>query len=160
MKQYLTFFLIWISCGSYSQKIDPMYLKAYQFIGVIYKEQFNVSPVIKYIGISPFNSQLNRIDSSLISEEMQDPKLYYQKNYFEPFFNNCIDSVFKNIKEYNMYLLFSKSNKNHLLVELRKGRYSDSNFKQPYFGTADKFLLFFDTQGNIVKHLRETIKYN
>ncbi len=160
MKQYLTFFLIYFSCGCYSQNVDPIYLKAYKYIGVIYKEQFNVSPVIKYIGISPFNSQFYSIDSNFISEEMRDPKLFYQKNYFEPFLNSSIDSAFKNVKEYNMYLVFSKSNNNHLLVEIRKGMYSDNNLKQPYFGTADKFLLFFDDNGNIVKHLKETIRYN
>lgn len=144
----------------YAQEIDIKYTKVYHFLDSIKKQEFNVSPIIKYISTSPFNNQPRVTSCNLVPADIKDTKLFYSKYYFQPYTNPDFDSVFSNKRNYSLHLLFSKPVENILLAELRKGSYNLRNLNKPYFGTAEKYLFIFNDQNEIIKFFKDEIKYN
>jgi hypothetical protein len=119
----------------------------------------NVCPIISYLGISPFDNKDIASDPSILLE-MRDRRLFYKKYYFEPFIDLTIDSLFRNNKKYDRYVIFSKPVRNTLLLEVRNGHYNLRNIRQPYFGSAEKYLFVFDDKNNVINCFKDTISYN
>jgi len=147
----------------YSQDVDRKYIEVYNYFKGIkqgIEGSVNVSPVIRYISIGTFLNGLDNLGDEIIAAELKDKDTFYKKNYFDPFINKSIDTIFSNAKTYNTYLLFSKPVGNILLVEVRNGHYNLKNLKTPYFGTAMKYLFIFNNQNKIAQVLKDTVVYN
>lgn len=165
MKYLLSFFLFFPFSINvlYSQDVDRKYIEVYNYFKGMKQGidgSVNVSPIIRYISIGTFLNKLDSLGSEIIAAELKDKDLFYKKNYFDPFINRSIDTIFSNTKTYNTYLLFSKPVENILLVEVRNGHYNLKNPKTPYFGTAMKYLFIFNQQNKIAQVLKDTVVYN
>jgi hypothetical protein len=158
LKLILIFIILFSQLNA--QDIDEKYVGVYHYLDSLHQKEFNVSPVIKYIGTSPFNSQPQIINCATVPKDIKDSKLFYRKYYFQPYIHKDFDSAFNNKKNYNYYLLFSKPVQNTLFVELRKGTYNLKNLNKPYFGSADKYIFIFNEENEIIKSFKETIIYN
>lgn len=144
-----------IGIFSYGQDLDKKYIKAIEYLqstkdGV----RFNVSPVIRKMGIDAFQSQvkLKYNFDSLFS-------IYRSGLAYRPYFVQTIGDYFKIDSSVNQYISFSKSKGNSLVFELRKGNFKTMN-SSIYFGESTGYLLIFDSKNEIIDSFKVCIHYN
>ena len=114
----------------------------------------NISPIIKYIDISPF-------ERDIIEFKGADSIIHFVNPYFKPFFDSNLVRIINNDVKGDKFLIFSKPINQTLTVLLFEGDYDSIAIKNvPYFGVVREYLFFFNANHKIQKVFSVLIDVN
>lgn len=140
-----------VEINEYIKKIYPKITKKKdRFV------EFKISNRVDFLPISYFEKKLDTKNDGINEEFIHDSKLYYDKYFFEPFISDFLTKL-KIENESQLFLTFSKSIDNYLVVELRN---IDPLLSIKYkFGLGLEIFFKFDTNGIIERVICESTHY-